>query len=90
MIKEDQKEEVYRFLRTRIAELAENDQFIQQTDIHDQIMEMGIDSVKMINLIVQIEKQYEIMFDDEEMVLENFATIHLFANSILGKLGIRA
>jgi acyl carrier protein len=90
MVIENKKEEVIHFLRKKIAELTENPQLEHQADDYGQIKEMGMDSVKTINMIVQIEQHFDIMFEDEELIIEYFSTIDVFANSILDKLGIQA
>lgn len=90
MVSDNKKEEVIHFLRTKIAELTENPQLKHEANDYGQIKEMGMDSVKTINMIVQIEQHFDIMFEDEELSIEYFSTIDLFAESILTKLGIQA
>jgi len=87
---EDKKTEVIYFLKRRIAQFTDQPEIEQQNNNHDPIKEMGMDSVKMVNLIVQIEQHFDIVFEDEELVIDFFSTIELFANSILDKLGIEA
>jgi acyl carrier protein len=90
MVMESKKEEVVRFLRCKIAELTDNPELELQDDNHDKLTEMGMDSVKTINLIVQIEQHFDIIFEDEELIVEYFSTIDRFAENILNKLGIQA
>ncbi len=88
---EDRKPaEVAAFLRKRMAELTENPDIELQLYDRVPISELGMDSVKTINLIIQMEKHYDILFEDEELTIDYFETIELFAKSILDKLGIQA
>ncbi len=90
MLAEGKKMEVIHFLRKRIAQITNRPEIEQGTNNDDPIKEMGMDSVNMVNLIVQIEQHYDIMFEDEELVIDFFSTIELFASSIAEKLGIKA
>ncbi|MGC6587629.1 acyl carrier protein [Paenibacillus sp. Dod16] len=48
----------------------------------------GVDSVLLLNLIVNIEKEYEIKIPDDELLYENFSslsTIYEFVNRLLQK-----
>lgn len=54
--------------------------------IDDLLIEKGLDSMKSIHLIVQLEEKFDIVFEDEEILFENFATINTIMNNIKGKL----
>ncbi|WP_340019599.1 acyl carrier protein [Paenibacillus sp. FSL H3-0457] len=50
---------------------------------------IGLDSLKAINLIVQLEETYEIEFDDEELIFENFSNINVITEQITNKLSLK-
>ncbi|MGG1516570.1 acyl carrier protein [Paenibacillus oryzisoli] len=87
---EDKKKEIIDFLKGKIAEITGHPEMKHEIKNDDPIKEMGIDSIKMVNLIVQIEQHFGIAFEDEELVIDFFSTVALFASSILDKLGIDA
>jgi len=36
--------------------------------------DLGFDSLKLINLILKIENEYDISFSDDDLIVESFAT----------------
>ncbi|WP_250886672.1 phosphopantetheine-binding protein [Bacillus sp. SM2101] len=38
----------------------------------DNLLELGIDSMTFIRLVVEIEDEFDIEIEDEEIILENF------------------
>ncbi|GFN32200.1 acyl carrier protein [Paenibacillus xylaniclasticus] len=51
-------------------------------DSHVDLSSLGMNSMKAIQLIVELETRYDIEFEDSELLLKNFNTI----NSILTKV----
>ncbi|WP_158602300.1 acyl carrier protein [Cohnella endophytica] len=86
MSKEWKKEEVIDYLRESIAELTEESKDSAPVDIHEPIYDMGVDSMKTIQLIVLIEQHFDINFDDEELIMESFSTIDRITDCIVNKL----
>lgn len=41
------------------------------------LIELGLDSIKVIQLVVYLETELNITFDDEDLLLANFKTIEL-------------
>ncbi len=64
-----------------IAELVEGTEVSPIADLK----ELGVDSVLMINLIVQLEQKYGICFDDEELDHSYFSTIATLAELVSHK-----
>jgi acyl carrier protein len=81
-------QDIMGFLRKLIADLTENPMLEQQLGDDQLIQESGMDSLRIINLIVQIELNYEVAFDDEELLTENFATLNLIHKQIKQKLDV--
>jgi len=44
-------------------------------DPEDDLISMGLDSVKIINMIVLLEEKYGIEIKDEDLLFENFETV---------------
>lgn len=84
------KEEAIDYLRSKIAEMTENPELEEQADNYAQIRDMGMDSLRIVQLIVHIEQHFDIAFDDEELVIDFFSTIDQFASSIAGKAACHA
>ena len=79
-------QEISQFLLERVHEMIEEqDVTITETT---PLAEVGIDSINLINLIVQIEKQYDLFFEDEEMMSGRFNTVEEIASLLAHKLGV--
>lgn len=46
------------------------------------LFDLGLDSLSLINLIIDIENSYKFEFDDSDMVLEKFSTIESIINLV--------
>ncbi|MNP27168.1 acyl carrier protein [compost metagenome] len=55
-------------------------------NMEDELEKAGFDSIKIMNLIVQIEESFDIVFDDEELVFEYFSNIKKINDLIQAKL----
>jgi len=40
----------------------------------------GLDSITAVNLIVDIESEFQIMFDNDDLLIDNFATVEKIVN----------
>jgi acyl carrier protein len=47
---------------------------------------LGLDSVILVELIAQVEKQFEIKFNDDELNPQAFSTVRALATMILSKI----
>ncbi|MFB9327855.1 acyl carrier protein [Paenibacillus aurantiacus] len=81
-------EEIKQFLKRSAAALTNNPLVERELDDFMPIQSIGIDSMQLIHLVVQIETEYDIVFEDDEMLLENFKTIAIIADRIMMKLGV--
>lgn len=50
------------------------------------LTDVGLDSMKSIQLVVLLEEAYDIVFDDEELLLDNFNSIDSIKNMIEMKM----
>lgn len=81
-------EDITSLLKTKIAELKLNPDFVSHLEDHQPLADVGIDSANTIYLVVQIEQHFNITFEDEELLLENFSTLHIITSKIQEKLGL--
>lgn len=58
----------------------------QDIDVHQDLVELGLDSLVSVSLLVDIEEMYSILFDDEEMIIDNFSSIYKVCKLVSGKL----
>ncbi len=55
----------------------------------DSLLEMGIiDSVKMIELVAFIEKEFGIQVDEEDLIPENFDNLEAITGYIIERAGV--
>ena len=47
------------------------------------LMEIGIDSVTFISMIIEIEEEFNIRFDDMQLIYDNYKTIGQFIEMII-------
>ena len=74
-------------LRQKIASLTENPLLEQQLEKDHFIQNVGMDSLRIMNLVIQLEQHYDIIFDDHELSVSNFETIEVITHKIIQKLG---
>lgn len=85
MSNDPERDKVVLYLKEKIAEITENPELEQGADVHALIRDMGMDSLRIVQLIVHIEQRFQISFEDEELVIDFFSTIDQFASSIAKK-----
>jgi acyl carrier protein len=50
---------------------------------YDEVLDKnGLDSLKMMSLIINLEESFDITFDDEVLLFENFSTIEKISQQI--------
>lgn len=54
--------------------------------LDDDLFQYGIDSLNIMKVILGIEEKYDIVFDDEELNIENFITINAICHTVEEKL----
>ncbi|WP_408895206.1 acyl carrier protein [Paenibacillus taichungensis] len=59
-------------------------------DINSLLKDEGLDSVKTIELITNLETEFDFMLNDEDLLVDNFATISLIYNIMTEKYGVTA
>ena len=60
---------------------------IEIKDLNDELRDNGIDSVKVIKLIIRIEERFKFEFDDEDLIIDNFKSLNTLADFLTKKLG---
>ena len=82
-------------IKLRIKDIIVNDldANINATDISDDVSlydeGLGLDSISIINLIVLLEKKFEISFEETEISARLFGSINNLADTIHSKLADR-
>ncbi|CAM3612028.1 acyl carrier protein [Marinicrinis lubricantis] len=82
------EQHIQNFLKDRICELLERPELSDDLMLDTQLSEVGMDSVMLVNLMVHIEQHYQIFYEDDELLEENFATIQVISDKIQEKLGL--
>lgn len=84
------EQDIQTFLLDRVADLLGKPGVREELTISSSLADAGIDSVMLVNLIVQIEQKFELFFEDDELLAENFMTVEQITGRILEKLSIEA
>lgn len=72
-------------LETRMMRAFKASEIMYPDDREVNLLEVGVDSIALLRLIVNIEKEFERVIPDEDLVFENFNTLHVMT-SYLKKL----
>ncbi|WHX50794.1 acyl carrier protein [Paenibacillus woosongensis] len=48
---------------------------------------LGLDSMKSVQLIVELEELFDITYNDEELIFDNFSTFQLIVDRVKEKVG---
>ncbi|NBI29828.1 acyl carrier protein [Chengkuizengella marina] len=75
--------EVSIIVKKNIIKILKTKENIENTDY---LAEYGFDSIEMIELIIDLEEKFHILFDDEELLPENFQTINQITRLCMEKL----
>jgi len=69
------KEAIYDVIKQNISNSA---------DVNDDtaLMEIGIDSVGFITMIIELEEEFNIRFEDMQLVYDNYRTIGQFVSVV--------
>lgn len=51
----------------------------------DQLLDGALDSTDVLRLVVHVEERYGVRIEDDELVPENFATVHALAELLRSK-----
>lgn len=73
------KENIEKYL---VNELKKYLQLNSNITSNQNLFDIGLDSLSLINLIIDIENSYKFEFDDSDMVLEKFSTIESIINLV--------
>lgn len=73
-------EKEIRKLLTEILEITEEQ--IGDIEIHDDLLEYELDSLKAIELIVNLESSFDVMIDEEDLLIDNLCSIEKIMNVV--------
>nr|WP_154958148.1 acyl carrier protein [Paenibacillus xylanexedens] len=77
------KTELMNIISQRIKEMIQYAGTITQDQL---LVGIGVDSMKALEIIVDLENRFNILIEDDELLLENFATVEKIADLIEGKI----
>lgn len=66
-------EEKLRAIVARVLELSEED--VKNLDRDADLMELGLDSMTCVEVVVNLEDEFGIMVEEEDLLVENMSTI---------------
>lgn len=82
------EQDIVQFVIERVADLTSRPELAEELNGDASLEDVGVDSVLLVNLMIQIEQQYDIFYEDEELLQENFATARVISQRILAKRAI--
>ncbi|WP_128895297.1 phosphopantetheine-binding protein [Longirhabdus pacifica] len=80
------KDEVVSFITNQIVELLEKPELKNTLTLESDLFAAGLDSVMIVNLVIQLEQGMNIFFEDEELLADHFATIEMITGTMMKKL----
>ncbi|WP_341185684.1 acyl carrier protein [Paenibacillus sp. FSL H7-0756] len=83
------EQDIVQFVIDRVADLTSRPELAEELNGDSPLEDAGVDSVLLVNLMMQIEQQYEIFYEDDELLQENFATARLISQRILAKRAVQ-
>ncbi|MGN7471970.1 acyl carrier protein [Brevibacillus sp. SAFN-007a] len=57
-------------------------------EMSTDLIEVGMNSLKTVELIVLIEEELEIQIDDDDLILDNFRSLEMVCKLLLNKFDI--
>lgn|GEM_PF-3081358 len=79
------EQDIIQFVIERVADLTSRPELAEALNGDASLEDAGVDSVLLVNLMIQIEQQYDIFYEDDELLQENFATARIISQRILAK-----
>jgi acyl carrier protein len=77
--------DISEFVMGKVKELLYTEESLS---LNEELANQGLDSFISMHLVIEFETRFEIVFDDEELLFENFATVQDMVNRICLKLEI--
>jgi len=75
--------EVVDTIKEKLALIVESDENI---DEHIDLFNVGLDSIKTIRLVVELETVFDITIEDDDLVIENFSTLSKITDMVSNKI----
>lgn len=81
-----QSSSLKQLIAEKLSEILEREVYLDyETDLRTE----GLDSLNTIKLIVNLEVEFEIQIDDQDLLVENFSTINKIFILLSEKYGIQ-
>ena|SRR5690554_4960201 len=78
-----EKLEVVDTIKEKLAFIVESDEDI---DENIDLFKVGLDSIKTIRLVVELETIFDITIEDDDLVIENFSTLSKIVEMVNSKI----
>lgn len=75
-----------RFKDVLKSTLEEDSAIIDNIKLEDSLVDYDMNSISFIKIVVALEKEFDIEFDDEQLNAEQFATFEDIVNNIASKI----
>lgn len=82
-MKTNQKSQIIFEVTKMIKDLLKIEEEISSTTL---LTNYGFDSIKSVEFVVDVEEKYNIYFEDEELLFDNFSNIESIVNLIKNKI----
>lgn len=80
----EEMEEIIKNIVTEILKLDNNDVNIS---LEDDLTSFGLDSLNAIEIVVNLESEFDIQIDDDDLLIDNLSSIHKIMGLIDKYLG---
>ncbi|WP_044875572.1 acyl carrier protein [Paenibacillus sp. IHBB 10380] len=81
-----EKNEIVILVANQVKELLQSEE--QQITLETSIQELGLNSIAFIKLLVFLEDEFNIEFEDDDLLIEQYSTFEDMVNKICEKQNV--
>lgn len=75
-----------RVIHCTAAVLKKGEEEIERLPEEESLSTVGVDSINFVEIVVSLEEEFHIIFEDEELLLQNLDTMKKLCAVIAGKV----
>ena len=79
------RDDIIKRVKEIVSEVLENSDDIANLKPEDSLLDYGITSINYIRIIVEIEQEYGIEFDDDDLSIETLKTLNDLVDYIIDR-----
>lgn len=83
--KNKMRDDIIKRVKEIVSEVLENSDDIANLKPEDSLLDYGITSINYIRIIVEIEQEYGIEFDDDDLSIETLKTLNDLVDYIIDR-----